>query len=33
MRKWKNDIEANFQFMSYAPVVFLSAKTKKEYIH
>lgn len=29
MRKWKNDIEANFQFMSYAPVVFLSAKTKK----
>lgn len=29
MRKWKNDIEANFQFMNYAPVVFLSAKTKK----
>lgn len=29
MRKWKNDIEANFQFMSYAPIVFLSAKTHK----
>lgn len=29
MRKWKNDIEANFQFMNYAKVVFLSAKTKK----
>lgn len=29
MRKWKNDIEANFQFMSFAPIVFLSAKTHK----
>lgn len=29
MRKWKNDIEANFQFMSYASVVFLSAKSHK----
>ena len=29
MRKWKNDMEANFQFMNYANVVFLSAKTKK----
>ncbi len=29
MRKWKNDIEAQFQFVSYAPIVFLSAKTRK----
>lgn len=29
MRKWKNDIEANFQFMTFAPIVFLSAKTHK----
>ncbi len=29
MRKWKKDIENNFQFISYAPVVFLSAKTHK----
>ena len=29
MRKWKKDIENNFQFMTYAPVVFLSAKSKK----
>lgn len=29
MKKWKEDIKANFQFMSYAPVVFLSAATKK----
>ena len=29
MRKWMNDMEANFQFMSYANIVFLSAKTKK----
>lgn len=29
MKKWKKDIENNFQFMPYAPVVFLSAKTKK----
>ncbi len=29
MRKWKKNIEANFQFMSYAPIVFLSAKTHK----
>ncbi len=29
MRKWKQDIENNFQFMSYAPVVFLSAKSRK----
>jgi len=29
IRRWKNDIENNFQFMTYAKVVFLSAKTKK----
>ena len=29
MKKWKNDIKANFQFMSYANVVFLSALTKR----
>ena len=29
MKKWKNDIEANFQFMPFAKVVFLSALTKK----
>ena len=29
MKKWKQDIEANFAFLSYAKVVFLSAKTKK----
>ena len=29
MRKWKHDIEAHFQFMRYAKVVFLSAKTTK----
>ncbi len=29
IKRWKNDIEANFTFMSYAKVVFLSAKTKK----
>ena len=29
MKKWMKDIEANFQFMSYAKVVFLSAMTKK----
>ena len=29
MKKWKNDILANFQFMSYANVVFLSALTKR----
>ena len=29
IKKWKNDISANFQFMEYAPIVFLSAKTKK----
>ena len=29
MKKWKNDIKAHFQFMPYAPVVFLSALTKK----
>jgi len=29
MKKWKNDIEANFQFMTFAKVVFLSALTKK----
>ena len=28
-KKWLHDIEANFQFMTYAKVVFLSAKTKK----
>ncbi len=29
IKKWKQDIEANFAFMDYAKVVFLSAKTKK----
>ena len=29
MKKWKKEIEANFQFMPYAKVVFLSALTKK----
>ena len=29
MKKWKKDIEVNFQFMSFAKVVFLSALTKK----
>ena len=29
IKKWKQDIEANFAFMSYAKIVFLSAKTKK----
>ena len=29
MKKWKDDIKNNFQFMDYAKIVFLSAKTKK----
>ena len=29
IKKWKDDIAANFQFMAYAKIVFLSAKTKK----
>ena len=29
IKKWKEDIQANFAFMSYAKIVFLSAKTKK----
>ena len=29
MKKWKNDIKNNFQFMDYAKIVFLSAQTKK----
>ena len=29
MKKWKKDIKNNFQFMDYAKIVFLSAKTKK----
>ena len=29
MKKWKKDIEAHFQFMPFAKVVFLSALTKK----
>ena len=29
MKKWTKDIRANFQFMPYAPIVFLSALTKK----
>ena len=29
IKKWKELIVANFQFMSYAKIVFLSAKTKK----
>ena len=28
MKKWKQDIKNHFQFIPYAPVVFLSAKTK-----
>ena len=30
MKKWKNDIAANFQFMPWAKIVFLSALTKKK---
>ena len=29
MKEWKKDIKDNFQFMDFAKVVFLSAKTKK----
>jgi GTP-binding protein len=29
MKRWEEDIRANFQFVSYAPIVFLSAKTTK----
>ncbi len=29
LKKWKNDISADFNFMSFAKVVFLSAKTKR----
>lgn len=29
MKRWTDEIRSQFQFMSYAPVVFLSAKTKK----
>ena len=29
MKKWKKDIENNFQFMPYAKICFVSAKTKK----
>lgn len=29
MKKWTNDIRANFQFIPYAPIIFLSALTKK----
>ena len=29
MKKFKENIRNNFQFMPYAPIVFLSAKTKK----
>ena len=29
MKEFKEKIRANFQFMPYAPIVFLSAKTKK----
>ena len=29
IKKWKEDIEANFAFIPYAKIVFLSAKTKK----
>ncbi len=29
MKKWKEDIAAHFQFMTYAPVVFLSGLTKR----
>ena len=29
IKKWKQDIEADFAFMPYAKIVFLSAKTKK----
>jgi len=29
LKKWTNDIRANFQFIPYAPIIFLSALTKK----
>lgn len=29
VRKWRNKIKEEFKFMPYAPIVFLSAKTKK----
>ena len=29
IKRWKEDIQANFAFMPYAKIVFLSAKTKK----
>ena len=29
MKEWKKDLKDNFQFMDYAKIVFLSAKTKK----
>ena len=29
IKQWKKDIKNNFQFMDYAKIVFLSAKTKK----
>ena len=29
MKQWTKDIRSNFQFMSYAKIVFLSAQTKK----
>lgn len=29
MKRWKEDIRNNFQFMPYAPIVFLSALTKR----
>lgn len=29
IKKWKNDIQANFQFMTFAKIVFLSALTKR----
>ncbi len=29
MKKWTNDIRADFQFIPYAPIIFLSALTKK----
>ena len=29
MNKWEKNIREHFQFLDYAPIVFLSAKTKK----
>lgn len=33
MKKFEQSIRNNFQFMPYVPIVYLSALTKKEFIH